>query len=134
MKFDRYQEYRAAQIAEESRADSDEVMCCRSEPAGAIPEMGLAPGGRMRQEIYQDEFGIDAWDQSEPARCFVHLLNSTQFRDVTGAFPPTEPITADQYKLARVPWFDYYDAEAKALEGAPRLAALKSLEEWDIPF
>jgi len=25
-------------------------------------KMGLAPGGRMRQEIYDDPYGLDAWD------------------------------------------------------------------------
>ena len=30
---------------------------------GAPPrEMGLAPGGLMRQEIYEDEYGLEAWD------------------------------------------------------------------------
>jgi hypothetical protein len=26
-------------------------------------DMGLAPGGRMRQEIYSDPYGQEAWDQ-----------------------------------------------------------------------
>ena len=26
-------------------------------------EMGLAPGGLMRQEIYEDEYGFSAWDE-----------------------------------------------------------------------
>ena len=38
--------------------------------------MGLAPGGRMRQEIYEDEYGLDAWDQRHPARCFITIANS----------------------------------------------------------
>ncbi len=90
-------------------------------------EMGLAPGGRMLQEIYEDPFGIDAWDQSEPTRCFVHMLNSAQYRRVTGSPPPTEPITKEQYARYGIPWFEYYDDEAKALSGADRLAALQSV-------
>ena len=36
------------------------------------PDMGLAPGGRMRQEIYEDPYGLDAWDlrQSQSLLCF----------------------------------------------------------------
>lgn len=48
-------------------------------------EMGLAPGGLMHQEIYQDEYGLDAWDTTAPSRCFVHLLNSAQWQAATGA-------------------------------------------------
>ena len=47
-------------------------------------EMGLAPGGLMRQEIYEDEYGLEAWETSVRSRCFVHILNSVQFFDVTG--------------------------------------------------
>src|SRR5262249_23017703 len=39
-------------------------------PMRAAP-MGLAPGGRMRQHIYDDEHGLDAWDQEHASRCFV---------------------------------------------------------------
>ncbi len=51
-------------------------------------EMGLAPGGLMRQELYEDEYGFDAWDTSARSRCFVHILNSVQFLQVAGAEPP----------------------------------------------
>ena len=30
--------------------------------------MGLAPGGRMKQEIYADRFGLDAWDTRRPSK------------------------------------------------------------------
>ena len=57
-------------------------------------EMGLAPGGLMRQEIYEDAYGFDAWDTSTRSRCFVHILNSVQLLDVTGCEPPRKPPTA----------------------------------------
>ena len=28
----------------------------------------------MRQEIYEDKYGFDAWDTSTRSRCFVHIL------------------------------------------------------------
>jgi len=90
-------------------------------------EMGLAPGGLMRQHIYEDPHGLDVWDTSPTARCFVHLLNSAVYRQITGYAPPTEPITAEQYRKAGIPWFEYYAGDTKALEGAPRLAALDSV-------
>ena len=87
-------------------------------------EMGLAPGGMMRQEVYEDEHGFDAWEHDVRSRCFVHLLNSAQYRAVTGSAPPHEPPTAADYTRAGFPWFEYYDADRSALEGAQRLARL----------
>ena len=41
-------------------------------------EMGLAPGARMRQPIY-DDYGLDAWDERHTSRCFVTIANSMQW-------------------------------------------------------
>ena len=90
-------------------------------------EMGLAPGGLMRQEIYEDDYGFDAWDTTVRSRCFVHILNSVQFFNVTGANPPTEPPSAMDYTKAGLPWFDYYGGDLKALKGAQKLAGLDSV-------
>ena len=95
-----------------------------SEP---VEEMGLAPGGLMHQEIYEDEYGFSAWETSVRSRCFVHILNSVQFFDVTGAKPPSKPPTAIEYTEAGLPWFDYYGGDLKALEGAQKLAGLDSV-------
>ena len=94
-------------------------------------EMGLAPGGRMRQEIYDDPYGLDAWDQRHASRCFVTIANSAQWIAITGERPPTEPPTAAQYTAHGLPWFDYYDGDAKAIEGAETLGKLKSVRERD---
>ena len=90
-------------------------------------EMGLAPGGLMRQEVYEDSYGFDAWDQSVRSRCFVHILNSVQFSEVTRVEPPQKPPTAREYTDAGLPWFDYYGGDLKALDGAQTLAALDSV-------
>ena len=95
--------------------------------AAAQPEMGLAPGGLMRQEIYEDDYGIDAWETEAYSRCFVHILNSVAFFHVTGQSPPLRPPTAWEYTEAGLPWFDYFDAELTALEGAKELAGLESV-------
>lgn len=94
--------------------------------------MGLAPGGRMRQEIYDDRYGLDAWDQRHPSRCFVTIANSAQWMAITGERPPSEPPTAAEYTEHGLPWFDYYDADAAAIAGAERLGMLKSVREKDI--
>lgn len=89
--------------------------------------MGLAPGGLMRQKIYDDLHGIDAFDTSLRARCFMHLLNSRQFRAVTGHPPPTMPPSARTYDEAGLPWFELYDDDLEAVAGADSLAQLDSV-------
>ncbi len=93
------------------------------------PAMGLAPGGRMRQEIYDDPFNLDDWDLEKTSRCFLHIANSMTWRAITKENPPTTPPTAKEYIEAGLPWFDYYDDNAKALKGAKKLGAMKSVTE-----
>jgi len=100
-------------------------LCCEQTVAG----MGLAPGGRMLQEIYEDPFSIHDWDTEHASRCFIHLVNATTWQALTGQRPPSKPITAEQYTRAGLPWFDYYDAELKALDGSAKLAKLKTVKE-----
>ncbi len=91
--------------------------------------MGLAAGGRMSQEIYEDEFGIDAWDQDHGSRCFVTMANSHQWMAITGERVPTQPPTVREYAKAGLPWFLYYDKDREVLAGAEQLAGLRSVAE-----
>ena len=97
--------------------------------AAAAPDMGLAAGGRMRQEIYDDPFDLSDWDQSQRSRCFVHLCNSLVWQSITGASPPHPAPTAESYTRAGLPWFEYYREGTKALPGSERLAGVKSVAE-----
>ena len=80
----------------------------------------------MRQKIYRDKHGIDAWDQQNGLRCFVHLLNSSQYLAVTGRKPPQKPPTSFDYTNSGLPWFEYY-SDNESLAGAERLGKLTSL-------
>jgi hypothetical protein len=106
---------------------------------GAAPAMGLAPGGRMRQEIFDDPHAFDVWDLETSARCFLHLANSMVWRHITGHQPPTVPPTAREYSKAGLPWFEYYAEGAKAIEGSTVLEKLKSVvqmgkKKGDVPL
>lgn len=95
----------------------------------AALEMGLGMGGSMQQDIYEDEFGIDAWDLENRQRTFVMLANADQWIQITGEIPPLSPISADDYTKAGLPWFDYYDGDRKAINGAKALGKLKSIKD-----
>ena len=104
-------------------AEYESVKFCLSENIS----MGLAPGGLMRQQIYDDDYGFDVWEHEARSRCFVHLVNSEVFCDITGHRPPTGPPTPEQYADAGLPWFDYFDADREVLDGAEPLASLDSV-------
>lgn len=103
-----------------------EINFCLNGPAGEV-EYGLAPGGLMTQEIYEDDHGYDAWDQTQSSRCFVHILNSAQWLDATGQPVPGEPPTAASYANSGLPWFDYYDDKLNVKSGSGKLAGLDSV-------
>jgi len=121
----------------ESRAVGS-AMFLKAFATGAAMDMGLAPGGRMRQEIYDDPFKLSDWDQEHAARCFVHISNSQVWRSITSEDPPTTPLTAAEYARHHIPWFDYY-SERRAVEGSGVLNRLKSVmqfgkEKGDVPL
>ncbi|PQO26566.1 hypothetical protein [Blastopirellula marina] len=95
----------------------------------AAPDMGLAPGGSMRQEIYDDPYDFEDWDLGSTSRCFVHLCNSLVWQSITDTPPPQPAPTAKRYSKAGLPWFDYYDDSQIALEGSEVLAQLKSVAQ-----
>lgn len=101
--------------------------------------MGLAPGGRMKQEIYDDPFDFADWDLAHSSRCFVHIANSLTWRLITKQAPPNLPPSAADYTRWHLPWFDYYDDSATPVEGSGILAKLKSVlgiakEKRDTPL
>ncbi len=120
-----------AKMYERLRRDTAGVVLGRGEFtkvfAMAAPGMGLAPGGRMRQEIFDDPHHLEDWDQDHSSRCFVHLANSFLWRQITGEVPPTVPPTSREYAKAGLPWFEYYDDQLEAVGGSGILEKLKSV-------
>ncbi len=101
--------------------------------------MGLAPGGKMKQQIFDDTHALCDWSFESSSRCFVHLANSMVWRTITGDDPPTVPPTAREYTEAGLPWFDYYADGVKTVGGSGILARLKSViqlgkEKGDVPL
>lgn len=105
-------------------SESASMDVCAS--ASAAPDMGLAAGGLMTQEIFKDTFGIDVWDTTRGERCFVHIANSEGYQAITGQVPPTRAPLARDYAAYGLPWFDYY-ADGEALPGSSTLAKLDSV-------
>ncbi|MDH4044467.1 MAG: hypothetical protein OEY20_10060 [Gemmatimonadota bacterium] len=134
MKAEAYERLRS-QPMEFGRSIFAGEMLCRS---ATFEGMGLAPGGRMRQQIFDDPHDLEDWDQAHVSRCFVHLANSLVWRQITDEHPPTVPPTAREYANAGLPWFEYYDDHLSAVRGSGILDKLKSVvqlgsEKGDVP-
>ncbi|MGD9508468.1 MAG: hypothetical protein AB7O95_22280 [Geminicoccaceae bacterium] len=117
-----------AEVFERERVERTMFQASLAE-ASFCEAMGLAPGGRMRQEVYADRRSLDDWDQRHCARLFATMLNARQWLEVTGERPPHRPPTALAYTKAGLPWFDYYNADAEALDGSETLAALSGVSD-----
>ena len=107
------------------------VLYCRVEEkveksVCSIAEAGLGAGGRMKQEIQADSYGIEAWDTTLTSRCFVHLCAADDWQQLTGTPPPHKPPTAADYTRAGLPWFDYEDGKP-AVAGSTALINIKSV-------
>lgn len=93
----------------------------------SAPDMGLGAGGRMRQEIYVDERALEDYEPDRTWRVFVHLCSASQWTAITGEVPPPTPVDREAYVRAGLPWFDYYNADAKDLPGSAVLAGVKTV-------
>ncbi len=93
----------------------------------SAPEMGLAAGGQMEQKIYPDPYGIDSWDPSRRTSIHVRIVNSEQWRALTGEPPPPTPVDAAAYTRARLPWFALYDEGKGDIPASAKLAAVRSV-------
>jgi hypothetical protein len=112
--------------------ESDEFQYLMLEPSQATcSEMGIAAGGKMRQKVYRDNHGVDTWDEKNFGRVYVHIVNSMQYREITGEEPPSTPVSADTYTQAGYPWFDLYDEAQADVEPSGKLAGVTSVKEKD---
>lgn len=92
-------------------------------------DMGLAAGGRMKQQVFEDPHGLDAWDQRHASRCFVTIMTAQSWQAATGQRPPAKPPTAADYTRAGLPWFEHYRENAVALKGSEILGKVGNISE-----
>jgi hypothetical protein len=110
---------------------SSEAYFASRSPAGMGAEMGLAAGGKMKQKIYPDPYGIDAWDEANSGRAYVHIANSLAYREITGMEPPPTPVSARLYAQYGFPWYDLYDEKMGDIAPPDALQQIKTVKQID---
>ncbi len=126
---ERIEEAKEAAARAEKRYKENVLYSMAPSSMGENLEMGLAAGGRIQQEIYDDPYGVEYWDTNKSQRCFVTLANATQWMKITGEEPPISPMNSEEYNRAGGVWYDYYDDDHKAIKGAKKLGKVKSIKK-----
>jgi hypothetical protein len=104
-----------------------------SAPAMApTEEMGLGAGGKIKQKVYPDPYGIDTWDPENYGHAFVYIVNSEQYRGITGLEPPPTPVGIQTYVEHGLPWFDLYDETLVDIPAPKKLENLEKVKEREI--
>lgn len=80
--------------------------------------MGIAAGGRIKQQIFMDTYGVESWDFNQRRMLKIHMVNSIAYKLITGKNPPPSPITVAEYQESGVPWFSHYDENTPTIQGA----------------
>ncbi|KAG2372731.1 hypothetical protein C9374_000397 [Naegleria lovaniensis] len=94
-------------------------------------ELGLAAGGKMKQQIIEDPYGYSFWDESTKSRIFIHIVNSEMYKEITGEEVPPTPITAQTYSSYNYPWFDFYNEDVGSVGKSNILSQVKTVKEID---
>ncbi|KAF9059089.1 hypothetical protein BDP27DRAFT_523866 [Rhodocollybia butyracea] len=95
----------------------------------------LAAGGSITQKIIKDYLPITAYDQTNPTRLQVYVLNSAMFSLVTGLPTPECPLSPNTYLTADLPWSEHYDeriSPANDTAGEHSLTDVKSVGSIDL--
>ena len=88
-------------------------------------DMGIGAGGKMKQKVYHDPYGLDTWNASHYEMVTIYLVNSIQYQTITGTEPPPTPISAQLYTQFGLPWFEIYDEEAADIAATETLSNVK---------
>jgi len=104
----------------------------RSRDSKPAKEMSLSAGGSMKQEISEDEHGLQFWDRTCFARVYVRIVNSEMYEQITGKKAPPTPITAQTYSSYGYPWFDIYnESPQSSIDQSNVLNQVKSVKQVD---
>jgi hypothetical protein len=94
-----------------------------------ILEMGIAAGGSIEQQIFEDDYGINTWNERAYIALNIHIVNSAVYKEITGKRAPTRPITAAEYTKYGIPWFSHYDETRRSAHGGGLLKRIRSIQQ-----
>ncbi|KAH6879994.1 hypothetical protein B0T10DRAFT_412368 [Thelonectria olida] len=96
--------------------------------------LGIGAGGSIVQEIVEDKSDPGIWDVGSSKILHVHIVNSHDFRAITGLAPPSTPISWRTYLGLGLPYdmaWGRGDEKGKGVSSDGAFDKLVSLEEGD---
>lgn len=99
-----------------------------SEP---VIEMGIARGGKIKQQIIEDTYGAESWDEAAFRDVVIHIVNSEVYQHITGCEAPPSPITDEQYRSCKIPWYSDYKEKAPSLSPVAVFKRVLSIGQID---
>lgn len=89
-------------------------------PRRTISEMGIGKGGKIRQKVYPDPYGLETWQDSPVAAVAVYVVNAEAFEEITGEKIP-KPVGHESYKGV---WFGLKDEKLEDVGGTNKFTGL----------
>ncbi|MCX6982874.1 MAG: hypothetical protein NTV08_19295 [Verrucomicrobia bacterium] len=96
-----------------------------------VVEMGIAAGGTIEQQIHEDTYGTESWDESAIREIPIHIVNSAVYEQITGQKAPSSPITVESYQKHKIPWYSDYEEKGRAVAPAGIFKRILSIGRID---
>jgi tetratricopeptide (TPR) repeat protein len=94
-------------------------------------EMGIGRGGMIKQQIMEDTYGAESWDEAAFREIVVHIVNSEIYQHITGREAPPSPISAEHYRSYNIPWYSDYQEMAPSLSPVAVFKRILSIGQID---
>ena len=96
-----------------------------------VTEMGIARGGMIKQQIMEDTYGAESWDEAAFREVVIHIVNSEVYQHITGREAPPSPITDEQYRSCNIPWYSDYKEKSPSLSPVAVFKRVLSIGQID---
>ncbi len=124
-------EERFASLAKEKKEKQPEPPKPKDPQIQSLREMGLAAGGKLIQDIYEDMNPPWIWNTSRSRMLNVHIFDSWTFEAITHIMAPPTPITAEHYTQLGLPFFVIEEEMDQRINGGDALKGVKSVSAMD---
>ena len=84
--------------------------------------------GAIKQRIYPDPHGIEAWKTSPSAAAAVYLVDAQAFHEITGEQLSPSPVASEEYSGQ---YFAAKDEDLGDVKGSAKFVGLKSVFSSD---
>ena len=100
--------------------------------SGSGRALAVGAGGKIRQDIYCDPYGISAWVSEPVATIDIFLVPADAWRRLTGNRPPARAPTPEDYTAAGLPWFDYFDRSSRPMTSSSSLTGIRAVPDAEM--